>query len=30
MAFDFYRKLGGQEFDTLSVMSIKADALSPG
>lgn len=30
MAFDFYRRLGGQVFDTLSVMAIKADALSPG
>lgn len=30
MAFDFYRRLGGQVFDTLSVMSIKADALSSG
>ena len=28
MAFDFYRKLGGQVFDTLTVMSIKADVLS--
>ena len=27
IAFDFYRRLGGQVFDTLSVMSIKADAL---
>ena len=30
MAFDFYRKLGGQVFDALAVMSIKADTLSSG
>jgi ribosomal protein S18 acetylase RimI-like enzyme len=27
IAFDFYRKLGGQESDGLSVMTMRADAL---